>query len=329
MRVVYLASSRRDLHAHRRSLRAALADIGVAVISRSDLSGKPAPGGRERLIMACDAVLVIVGFHYGSLIPGDVVSYTEREFRLATSMRKPVLAFVAARQSGAADRQVLGPAVRAFRRHLAASVPTVRFASEEHLCRRAIEALNNIFGPSFDEATQRALTGTVLRPVRLHLCAGGDLARESAAAADSVHRFNQVHTEETGIFYRLCDVVCGLSHQPPSSPHASALPEREDVFLLILWKQLAGRLASSRQPQEVLKTLSQWRDGGGRLVFYLCDRPMNPAESSEIDEVVELLRRCANDLGGVRRFVAISELREGVYRDLVSLAHLDGSTGTQ
>src|SRR5262249_37218560 len=48
----------------------------------------------RRRVRDCDVYLVIVGFQYGSLAPGEVVSYTELEFQEATVTGKPRLVFL-------------------------------------------------------------------------------------------------------------------------------------------------------------------------------------------------------------------------------------------
>lgn len=47
-----------------------------------------------RLIDDCDYYMVIVAGKYGSIVPGEGISYTEKEFDYALSIKKPVLAFI-------------------------------------------------------------------------------------------------------------------------------------------------------------------------------------------------------------------------------------------
>lgn len=48
----------------------------------------------ERVIAASDYYLLVVGGKYGSVDPGSQISYTEKEYDLAVSLKKPVMAFL-------------------------------------------------------------------------------------------------------------------------------------------------------------------------------------------------------------------------------------------
>ena len=56
-------------------------------------SSRPAWDRIKRDIEACDYYLLILAGRYGSMVPGDAIGYTEREYDYARSIDKPVLAF--------------------------------------------------------------------------------------------------------------------------------------------------------------------------------------------------------------------------------------------
>src|SRR4029453_11508771 len=64
--------------------------------------GQPADYCRQR-VRDCDIYVAVVGFRYGSLVPGEAVSYTELEFAEATSTALPRLGFLLDESAGPPD----------------------------------------------------------------------------------------------------------------------------------------------------------------------------------------------------------------------------------
>ena len=85
--------------AGRSFVRAALDAVGRAEMVPVDMryfaarECQPADYCRRR-VRDCDVFMVIVGFRYGSLVPGEMMSYTEFEFHEATVTGKPRLVFL-------------------------------------------------------------------------------------------------------------------------------------------------------------------------------------------------------------------------------------------
>ncbi len=73
--------------------RAKMAPVDMSYFAARD--GKPADYCRQR-VRECEIYVAVIGFRYGSMVPGEDVSYTELEFREATIARKPRLAFLLA-----------------------------------------------------------------------------------------------------------------------------------------------------------------------------------------------------------------------------------------
>ena len=68
--------------------RAGLAAVDMRYFAARD--GQPAEYCRAR-VAQCEVYVAVVGFRYGSLVPGEEVSYTEMEFRAASSAGLPRL----------------------------------------------------------------------------------------------------------------------------------------------------------------------------------------------------------------------------------------------
>jgi tetratricopeptide (TPR) repeat protein len=71
--------------------RAGLVAVDMRYFAARD--GQPAAYCRER-VRDCEIYVAVIGFRYGSMVPGETVSYTELEFNEATAIGKPRLIFV-------------------------------------------------------------------------------------------------------------------------------------------------------------------------------------------------------------------------------------------
>jgi hypothetical protein len=74
----------------------AISKAGLAAVEMGYFAareGRPADYCKQR-VRDCEIYLVVVGFRYGSLVPGETVSYTELEFVEATVTGKPRLVFL-------------------------------------------------------------------------------------------------------------------------------------------------------------------------------------------------------------------------------------------
>src|SRR5262245_64631 len=71
--------------------RAGLAAVDMGYFAARD--GQPVGYCRQR-VRECEIYLAVVGLRYGSLVPGEDVSYTEVEFLEATVTGKPRLVFL-------------------------------------------------------------------------------------------------------------------------------------------------------------------------------------------------------------------------------------------
>jgi Domain of unknown function (DUF4062) len=116
----------------------AVGRAGMAVVDMRYFAareGAPADYCRQR-VRECEIYVAVVGFRYGSLVPGESVSYTEVEFQEAARAGKPRLVFLlneaVAVPVGAAD--VDRGAVDGFRRRMReAGLIVATFSSAEGL----------------------------------------------------------------------------------------------------------------------------------------------------------------------------------------------------
>src|SRR6516165_5884635 len=71
--------------------RAGMTPVDMRYFAARD--GKPADYCRRR-VRECDVYAAVIGFRYGSLVPGEAVSYTELEFQAASDAGLPRLVFL-------------------------------------------------------------------------------------------------------------------------------------------------------------------------------------------------------------------------------------------
>ena len=100
-------------------------------------------------VRECEIYVAVIGFRYGSMVPGEGISYTELEFEAATDAGMPRLVFLleeaASLPEGQADVD-LGP-VEAFRQRLRDAAMVVRaFTSDAGLELEVFHALTEVTG---------------------------------------------------------------------------------------------------------------------------------------------------------------------------------------
>jgi tetratricopeptide (TPR) repeat protein len=123
-------------------------------------AGAPAGYCRQR-VRECEVYVAVVGFRYGSIVPGLEVSYTELEFDEATAAGRPRLAFLLAGTVGIpgalvdADRR----AVVQFRQKLlTAGLLAREFTTREGLELEVFHALRDLPGRQAAVPTKGAVT---------------------------------------------------------------------------------------------------------------------------------------------------------------------------
>jgi hypothetical protein len=146
--------------------RAGMTPVDMRYFAASD--GQPAEYCRMR-VRECEIYVAVVGFHYGSMVPGEAVSYTEMEFQAASAAGLPRLVFL---QEEAADSSIgladhdRGP-VEGFRQRLRDAGLVVRaFTSDAGLELEVFHALSKLTGGRPSAALGQ------LHAVAPHLAAG-------------------------------------------------------------------------------------------------------------------------------------------------------------
>jgi tetratricopeptide (TPR) repeat protein len=138
--------------AGRSYVQAALDAVGRAGMAAVDMryfaarEGEPAEYCARR-VRGCEAYVAVIGFRYGTTVPGQAVSYTEMEFAEATAAGLPRLVFLldpaADVPAGLADAD--RDAVQGFRQRLAGAGLIVRdFASTAALELEVFHALTEV-----------------------------------------------------------------------------------------------------------------------------------------------------------------------------------------
>ncbi len=123
--------------------RTGMAPVDMRYFAARD--GRPADYCLQR-VRDCEIYVAVVGFRYGSVVPGEVVSYTELEFQAASRAGLPRLVFLleeAACPPGVADAD--HGAVEGFRRRLRDGGLVVRgFATVDSLELEVFHALSEL-----------------------------------------------------------------------------------------------------------------------------------------------------------------------------------------
>jgi tetratricopeptide (TPR) repeat protein len=127
--------------------------------------GKPADYCRQR-VRECEIYVAVIGFRYGSIVPGESVSYTELEFDEASTAGLPRLVFLLGKPVGLpatlvdADRD----AVEGFRQRLSSAGLVVRsFTSAAALELEVFHALTEVTGAGLPAVQGTAQSALALR----------------------------------------------------------------------------------------------------------------------------------------------------------------------
>jgi hypothetical protein len=95
---IFLSSPYRDLQTLRGQLKEALASHGHDIVSMEEFgsSGLPPLDTCLAALRQCDVCIVLIGYRYGSHVPGSTISYTEAEYEYAQRRGIQTFAYVRA-----------------------------------------------------------------------------------------------------------------------------------------------------------------------------------------------------------------------------------------
>jgi tetratricopeptide (TPR) repeat protein len=162
--------------------RAGLAAVDMRYFAARD--GQPTEYCRAR-VAQCEVYVAVVGFRYGSLVPGEEVSYTEMEFRAASSAGLPRLVFLLETDRPPGPAGADGEMADGFRQRLMEAGLVVRgFTTSDGLELEVFHALSELAssGPrAAPSPGRRTLPGDVAAFTGRDF----ELQRLSAAAAGS------------------------------------------------------------------------------------------------------------------------------------------------
>ena len=170
--------------------RAGLGPVDMRYFAARD--GKPADYCRQR-VHGCEIYVAVIGFRYGSMVPGESVSYTELEFDEASSAGLPRLVFLLDQPAGL-SATLVDPdrgAVEGFRQRLRSAGLVVRtFTSAAALELEVFHALTEAVGSVAPTMQGTALATLALRyslPPEAPAFIGrdGELGRIIAAVTDA------------------------------------------------------------------------------------------------------------------------------------------------
>jgi tetratricopeptide (TPR) repeat protein len=160
--------------------RAGMAPVDMRYFAARD--GKPADYCRQR-VGECEIYVAVIGFRYGSMVPGGTVSYTELEFDEASTAGLPRLVFLLDERTGMSATLVDADrgAAEGFRQRLRGAGLVVRaFTSPADLELEVFHALREVGVPS-------AVQGTAL-PAAAGNVVPGPVPRGIAAATRTLPR---------------------------------------------------------------------------------------------------------------------------------------------
>ena len=170
--------------------RAGLGPVDMRYFAARD--GKPADYCRQR-VHGCEIYVAVIGFRYGSMVPGESVSYTELEFDEASSAGLPRLVFLLDQPAGL-SATLVDPdrgAVEGFRQRLRSAGLVVRtFTSAAALELEVFHALTEAVGSVAPTMQGTALATLAVRyslPPEAPAFIGrdGELGRIIAAVTDA------------------------------------------------------------------------------------------------------------------------------------------------
>lgn len=93
---IFISSTYTDLKEYRQSIHNAILKSGHFPIAMENFvaSNKSQWNEIQKLIDECDYYVLLVGFRYGSVDSVENISYTEKEYKYAESINKPMLSFL-------------------------------------------------------------------------------------------------------------------------------------------------------------------------------------------------------------------------------------------
>lgn len=146
---VFVSSTYDDLKSHRSVVEASLYRSGYEFNGMEHFSAEPRPPLEVCLeaVRTGDVFVGLIGMKYGTCPPGKKLSYTEREYRLAYILHKPIFIFLIDEQKAKIAPQdfekdpVKIRMLERFKRQVLQRHNVGRFTSEDNLAWQVLASL--------------------------------------------------------------------------------------------------------------------------------------------------------------------------------------------
>lgn len=276
------------------------------------------------------AVLLVVGYQYGSLLPDQTTSWVEAQYDHARRTNKPIMAFMASEDTSwpARSIDIDRTQIERFRRRLTSEIAVQLFSSPLDLQGKIVKALTAFRvreGGEYGKVPPSDPAGQRVRVLRLLLSSPGDVAAERDCVANSVFRFNQDAVEQRGIFVKL---VRWEDMAPQIGPCAQRVINAQigdyDLFVGIMWNRFGSPtdVAASGTKEEFDAAVESWKERGKPwIVFYFGKSPTNLETRGQIEQKQQVIefREEVQGMGVVRSFSSPEEFEQLVYQDLLRI----------
>lgn len=334
---VFVCSTFMDLRDYRVAVQEALQSVGATpiLIEYEPSSGLTIDEKVGQLLRESDALLLILGHRYGSVVPDTDKSWVELEYEAAKREGKPLLAFMAAEDApwsvNLVDRD--RAKIEQFRTRVLSDVVVQTFGSANelqikvaHAIGRWVAAVERSSTPD-SQATPEPSKREV-QIVRLLLSSPGDVAEERERVAKAVFRFNQDAVEELGLFIKL---IRWEDMAPQIGPKAQTVINKQlkpyHLFAGIMWNRFGTPtdIAASGTKEEFDTAVQCWESCSRPwITFYFCDRPANFTNTEQLEQKRKVLefRTQLLDMGVVRAFDTAQAFEDKLFDDLKRIARL-------
>jgi len=146
---VFVSSTYDDLKSHRAVVEASLAKSGYEFNGMEHFTAEPRPPLDVCLeaVRRSDVFIGILGMKYGSCPPRKRLSYTEREYRLARGLKKPVFMFLIDEQNARIAPQYFeadpgkNERLERLKKGVLKQYNVARFTSEDNLAWQILASL--------------------------------------------------------------------------------------------------------------------------------------------------------------------------------------------
>lgn len=148
-KILFLSSTFRDLKEHRAAVIRAVEGTGryrCVFMEHFGAVPRTADDYSRAMVAECEVFVGIIGHQYGSYVPGENISFTEREYWAAFEGDKPRLMFLASEDVRPPDHMIEPEEKRQkqidFRKRVSLDFIHKTFISPEDLSRQVVKALN-------------------------------------------------------------------------------------------------------------------------------------------------------------------------------------------